>query len=159
MSQKKVDQYKEYKANKKKILKREKIKKKLIDWCVYIAILVIGTAVLTAAVGQIMYKYKRYQASKPDYTVSEKKIEDLAKVLTPNTKETESESGSETEQESGSEKETESDKETESAKETETESEKEKESESERESGTEKASEEGSESVTEQETESEKAAE
>ncbi|MBO4390577.1 MAG: hypothetical protein J5825_06940 [Lachnospiraceae bacterium] len=158
MSQKKVDQYKEYKANKKKILKREKIKKKFVDYSVYLAILVIGTAVLTVAVGQIMYKYKAYKNSRPNYNVTEKVFDDMVGVLTtkaetqPATEEgSEGETGSE--KESGSEKETE--KETESVKESESEKESEKESESEK--ASEKESE--SEKASEKESESEKATE
>ena len=127
MSQKKVDQYKEYKANKKKILKREKVKKKLVDWLVYIIILVVGTAVLTVAVGHGMYQYKKFTHT-ADYNVENRVIEDLAGVLrteaeTQPLTESESETESEKETESESAKETESEKESESAKETESEKE------------------------------------
>lgn len=143
MSQKKVDQYKEYKANKKKILKKEKVRKKLVDWLVYIIILVVGTAVLTVAVGQGMYQYKRFMASRPDYTAEGRVIEDLARILvaSPTPEPTEDGSEEESESEKTTEKETESEKESASEKESEQESVTEKESVSEQESVSEKESE------------------
>lgn len=70
MSQAKVDQYKEYKKNRKEILKREKRRRtrnRVISWVVVIVI--VGA--LGGAVGVSMYNsYQAKLAAIPDYTTS-----------------------------------------------------------------------------------------
>lgn len=81
MSQKKVDQYKEYKKNKKQILKKEKQKKlaaKIAGWVVVIA--VIG--LVATAIGTSCYsRYRSYLASRPNYDRTGYVLGDLAGVL------------------------------------------------------------------------------
>ena len=81
MSQAKVDKYKDYKKNRKKILQREKNKAlaaKIAAYAIGAAVLV---AVLVAAGSGIMSSYKSYLASKPDYNRTSYVLSDLSGVL------------------------------------------------------------------------------
>lgn len=77
MSQAKMNEYKEYKKNKKQILakqKKQKIVDKIIMWAIT-ALVVVG---LVAALGVTFRNmYKEYKASQPDYSVSGFVLDDL----------------------------------------------------------------------------------
>ena len=87
MSKQKVEQYKEYKRNKKKILRAEKRKNaaaKAAAWLLGIAVLAVivyfvGTAAISA--------YKDYIASRPDYSTSSLSIGDYAGIRAEETTE------------------------------------------------------------------------
>lgn len=68
MSQAKVDQYKEYKKNRKEILakeKRRKTRQKVFSWVLVVAVL----GALSGAVGVSMYNsHQEKLAALPDYT-------------------------------------------------------------------------------------------
>lgn len=131
MSQAKVDKYKEYKANRKAILAKQKREKKLaaIGGWALLALIVAGI------IGGIVYyqysKNQEYLASIPDYSVTDMELSDLVGIL-------------ETETETVTEEQTDT---TESASETESESETEAQTETETESGTETAEEPASETA------------
>lgn len=80
MSQKKVDQYKEYKKNRKEILAKEKRKRlagKITAWVILIA----AAGGLTAAVGvSIHNSYKAKEAAKPNYAMTDFGIPDYASI-------------------------------------------------------------------------------
>jgi hypothetical protein len=81
MSQAKVDQYKNYKKNRKKILQREKNKAlagKIAAWAVGLAVL---CAILAGIGSQALSSYKSYLASKPDYSRTAYVLSDLSGVL------------------------------------------------------------------------------
>lgn len=85
MSQAKVDKYKEYKANRKEILAKQK-KKKQIDrifgWVIGIAI--IGA--IGVAIGITGYNsYEKWAAAQPTYKVESKVINDLYSMAVPST--------------------------------------------------------------------------
>lgn len=104
MSQAKVDKYKDYKKNKKKILKKQKRKdmaEKALAYGVGVALLAVVMAWIgSAAISQ----YQSYLASRPDYSRDEYVLSDLSGILET---ETETDTETETETESGSETETE----------------------------------------------------
>ena len=87
MSKQKVERYKEYKKNKKKILRAEKRKNaaaKATAWLLGIAVLAVivyfvGSAALSA--------YKDYIASRPDYSTSSLSIGDYAGIRAEETTE------------------------------------------------------------------------
>ena len=89
MSQAKVDKYKEYKANKKEILAKEKKKKqidKIIGWTIGIVIL----AAIGVGIGVTGYNsYARWAAAQPTYKVEDKQIIDLYSMAVSSTGEQE----------------------------------------------------------------------
>jgi len=97
MSKQKVEQYKEYKKNRKKILKAEKRKNaaaKATAWLLGIAVLAVivyfvGSAALSA--------YKSYIASRPDYSTSSLSIGDYAGIRAEETAEAQTTEAPETE--------------------------------------------------------------
>ena len=81
MSQAKVDKYKEYKANRKEILAKERRKKKLakIGGWVVCALIVAGIAG-----GIVYYQYEKeqeYLAAVPDYSATTMEVTDMVGVL------------------------------------------------------------------------------
>ncbi len=81
MSQAKVDKYKDYKKNKKKILQQEKRKAlagKIAAWAV--SILVIGAVIVGIGAG-VVDSYRAYLAARPDYSRTTYVLSDLAGVL------------------------------------------------------------------------------
>ena len=92
MSQEKVDKYKEYKKNKKKILKKEKNKalaEKLAAYAVGFAI--IAAIIIAAGMGAVN-SYKSYLSSRPNYDRTAYVLSDFSGVL-----ETETETETQTE--------------------------------------------------------------
>ena len=85
MSQAKVDKYKEYKANRKEILAKEKKKKqieKITGWAVGLVIL----GGIGVGIGITGYNsYERWAAAQPTYTVDYKAISDLYSMAVPST--------------------------------------------------------------------------
>lgn len=85
MSQAKVDKYKEYKANRKEILAKQKKKKqidRIIGWAVGIVIL----GGIGVGIGITGYNsYVRWEAAQPTYTVESKVISDLYGMAVPST--------------------------------------------------------------------------
>ena len=80
ISQTKMNEYKEYKKNKKQILAKQKKKKladKVIVWVVSLAV----ACGLIAALG-ITFRnmYRDYKASQPDYSVSSFVLDDLTGI-------------------------------------------------------------------------------
>ena len=94
MSQEKVNDYKEAKANRKANLEKEKKQKKAIALGLKIAGIVAGAALVVALAVTGVNAYKNYQASRPSYDREEAVIYDMAGVLT---EETEAETDAETE--------------------------------------------------------------
>jgi hypothetical protein len=81
MSQAKVDQYKNYKKNRKKILQREKNKAlaaKIAAWAV--GIVIIG-AIAVGIGSKAVSSYQSYLASRPDYSRTAYVLSDLSGVL------------------------------------------------------------------------------
>ena len=82
MSQAKVDSYKEYKQNRKKIAKREKrirVLNKILTWVAVILVLV--------GIGFLFYlgykdKKDKYLASLPDYKTEDAMLEDMLNIRT-----------------------------------------------------------------------------
>ena len=81
MSQQKVDHYKEQKANRKKIVEKERRNRKL--WkAVAILILVLVIAGIGTGVGlTIRNQYIKAQNAKPDYSTSSLVVSDMAGIL------------------------------------------------------------------------------
>ena len=82
MSQKKVDKYKEQKANRKELVEKERKARKLHKTiAVAIAVVVVGS--ISAAIGLTAYnEYKAYQENLPNYTDdTQMLVDDLAGVL------------------------------------------------------------------------------
>lgn len=82
MSQRKVEEYKEYKKNRKEIIAREKRSARLKKWITggvigAVALLLVGALGLTC-----FNVYKDQQASKPVYEREALIISDLAGILT-----------------------------------------------------------------------------
>lgn len=81
MSQAKVDRYKDYKRNRKKIIQREKNKAlagKIAAWAVGIAVI----CAVAAGIGSAAVKsYQSYLAARPDYNRTSYVLSDLSGVL------------------------------------------------------------------------------
>ena len=87
MSSKKVDQYKEYKKNKKKILKSEKRKNTAAKMCAWLIVLA-AVAVVAYFVGSAVVKaYQDYLESRPDYTSTSFMLGDQAGIRDKETEE------------------------------------------------------------------------
>lgn len=81
MSQAKVDKYKDYKRNRKKIIQREKNKAlaaKIAAWGV--GIVVIGAAAVGIG-AKAVESYQSYLAARPDYSRTSYVLSDLSGVL------------------------------------------------------------------------------
>lgn len=81
MSQAKVDKYKDYKRNRKKIIQKEKNKAlaaKIAAWAVCFAVI---AAIVVGIGAQAVKSYQSYLASKPDYNRTAYVLSDLAGVL------------------------------------------------------------------------------
>ncbi len=90
MSQAKVDKYKDYKKNRKKILQREKTKETAEKVAVFSVISAVLVAVLVWIGSSAISSYKSYLASKPNYDRTSYVLSDLSGVLETET-ETEAE--------------------------------------------------------------------
>ena len=81
MSQEKVDKYKEYKKNRKEILRKEKRKKKIEKIAGWTILVVLVAALGTAVWVTIYNQHQAKLAALPNYTVSEKVVADMAGIL------------------------------------------------------------------------------
>lgn len=80
MSQAKVNEYKEYKKNKKQVLakqKRKKLADKIIIWVVSLA---VACGLIAALAVTFRNMYRDYKASLPDYNVSSYVLDDLSGI-------------------------------------------------------------------------------
>lgn len=81
MSQAKMDQYKEYKKNKKQILAKQK-KKKMLDKILVGTVCAVVVLALVAALGVTFRNmYRDYLESIPDYQVSSYVLDDLSGIM------------------------------------------------------------------------------
>lgn len=81
MSQAKVDKYKDYKRNRKKIIQREKNKAlagRIAAWAVGIAVI---CAVAVGIGSKAAESYQSYLAARPDYNRTSYVLSDLSGVL------------------------------------------------------------------------------
>ncbi len=85
MSQKKVDKYKEYKRNRREILKKEKRKAMAAKALVWVVVLAVAGGLLFLIGNKAYESYKSYRAKQPVYTAEEYIIPDLAGVLSTET--------------------------------------------------------------------------
>lgn len=82
MSREKVEKYKEYKANRKEILAKEKKRQKLVKMA-YILVAVVFIGGIAGGIGLTAYNsYKAKLAARPNYNREELIISDLASVRT-----------------------------------------------------------------------------
>lgn len=85
MSKEKVDKYKERKANRKQEIAKQKAKQKR-DKLIGTVLAVAVAAGLIGALGVTGWnEYKSYQASRPNYNVSEMVLPDYAGVMSDTT--------------------------------------------------------------------------
>lgn len=81
MSVEKVNEYKEYKKNKKEILEQERKRQVLTRVFGYLACLVVALAFFVMIGMTAKNQYTAYQASKPNYTASSMVVSDLTGIL------------------------------------------------------------------------------
>lgn len=81
MSQQKVDKYKEYKANRKEILAKQKRRAKLTKIAVWAVVVLIICAIIGGGIYAGVKNYQDFLASVPDYTASTLLFSDMVGVL------------------------------------------------------------------------------
>lgn len=103
MSQQKVDKYKEYKANRKEILAKQKRRARMTKITIWAVLILIVCAIIGGIIYANVKNYQDFLASIPDYTATGQLFSDMVGVLS----EDETEDGTDEEDETDGTDETE----------------------------------------------------